>query len=76
MKTGIVLRDGHLERREQKRNSYNIQCQSSAARHHLEEERIKQDRRMWTVICTRTRSSGGLVNAVMNGPVSLKAGHE
>jgi hypothetical protein len=40
MKTGLFSRDGHLERREQKRNSYKIQCQSSAARHHLEEERI------------------------------------
>lgn len=40
MKTGIVLQDGHLERREQRRNSYKIQCQSSAERHHLEEQRI------------------------------------
>lgn len=39
-KTGIVSLDGHLERREQRRNSYKIQCQSSAARHYLEEERI------------------------------------
>jgi hypothetical protein len=27
MKTGIVSRNGHLERWEQKRNFYNIQCQ-------------------------------------------------
>lgn len=31
---------------------------------------------MWTVICTRTRSIGGVVNAVMDSPVSLKAGYE
>lgn len=39
-KTGIVSLYGHLERNEQRRNSYKIKCHFSAARHHLEEERI------------------------------------
>jgi hypothetical protein len=67
MKTGIVSRDGHFERREQRRNSYKIQCQSSAARHHSEEEKIisgqkdvdchvyKDNIQRWDVDCSNER---------------------